>query len=343
MSEEIIDAYTHYTPPSYLDLVSNSPISSIKKLGENIKEICSKYPSFIDPSIRIAHMDKFGISAQVTMIHNVIEPNMFNLDQNDLIKFCRSVNDGIAKVSNESKGRVFGLGSVPFNCFESKQSEKLAIDEMRQSIENGLKGFMVLTNMRGKPVDTFKSFWKEVDRLGVVVYLHPTNSPPEISRPYEQEYDLMHVLGWPYETTLILSRLIFTGVLQTNPNLRIVGHHMGGMMAFFLGRIAESYDKTSSDVNKGQKEEARRSGDSQEYIKNSFYYDTAVGGSLAAIKCGYEVFGAKQIIFATDYPWGPDGGTKRLSKYPDLVRSLDADNNDLDLIFSGNTRRLLRL
>jgi aminocarboxymuconate-semialdehyde decarboxylase len=74
-----------------------------------------------------------------------------------------------------------------------------------------------------------------------------------------------------------------------------------------------------------------------------FYYDTAVGGSIPATRCAYEVFGADQLVFATDAPYGPGTGENRLATYPNIIRSLGLPDKDKEKILGSNIRRVLNL
>jgi aminocarboxymuconate-semialdehyde decarboxylase len=135
----------------------------------------------------------------------------------------------------------------------------------------------------------------------------------------------------------MLSRLIFSGILEKYPALEIVSHHLGGgMVPFLFGRIEEFY------VPERQEKELGRvlSRPVKELFKR-FYYDTAVGTSGAAIKCCYEVFGSDRMLFSTDLPYGPRGGVLRLESYPRTVRECGIPAADVDKILGGNARRLL--
>ncbi len=112
----------------------------------------------------------------------------------------------------------------------------------------------------------------------------------------------------------------------------------GGMIPFFWGRIEETYEPSRQQKLIGRVMPKPL----LEYFSH-FYYDTAVGGSAAAIRCAYEVFGADQIVFATDYPWGPGGGDSRLAKYPNIIKSLGLSGAENKKIFEDNARRLLNL
>ncbi len=174
--------------------------------------------------------------------------------------------------------------------------------------------------------------------MDVAVYIHPYRVGSHSKFSYEAEYDIPHNFGYPYETTVMLTRFVFTGMLERHPDLKIVTHHLGGMIPFFMGRTLETYDPSQQQSRIGK----ILPKPVIEYFSR-FYYDTAVGGSTSAIRCAHEVFGASQIVFATDYPMGPGSGENRLAKYPDLIRSIGFSEADNKMIFESNARRILNL
>ena len=183
----------------------------------------------------------------------------------------------------------------------------------------------------------YDPFWEAVEAMNVPVYLHPLDQP---GRSYEELYDLPHTFGWPYETTIALARMVFSGLMERHPRLEIVSHHLGGgMIPFFMGRISESNDHTGTVADH---KIAPLPKPPAEYFR-LFYYDTAVGGSAETIEFCYKVFGANQIVFATDAPHGPMNGLLRLATYPGLVKSIGLPAVDTEKIMSGNARRILNL
>ena len=144
----------------------------------------------------------------------------------------------------------------------------------------------------------------------------------------------MHVFGWPFETTLTLARLVFSGIMEEFGNLKIFTHHLGGMIPFYWGRMEESYlpeyvKKTDVALRKPLKE----------YF-GMFYYDTAVGNNPGAIKCAYEIFGVDQIVFASDAPYGPGTGDERLESYPKIIEQLGLPAADTAKILGGNAAKI---
>ncbi|MGI0092316.1 MAG: amidohydrolase family protein [Nitrososphaerales archaeon] len=336
----VIDAYTHNIPTTYLKEILKSSDPKIRKPAEHTAKRCDVHPNMVDFDVRISQMDKNGIAKQVTCMYQGLDPNHLPiLDGADQVRLCKMINDDMATAVAKAKGRVFALGTPPLRGLENG-----GIEEMRRAIrELDLRGFMVVTNIGGEPVDHYKLFWQEANRLGVPVYLHPVDPVTPTSRPYEDEYDLMHVLGWPFETSLTMARLVLSGTMATNPNLRVVAHHLGAMIPFFAGRINESYDKEMSLARPDQKfDQVKGKGPAIEHF-DGFYLDTAIGGNKAAIECACQVFGTKKIIFGTDYPFGPRDGTIRLERYPGIVEEADLSEEEKHLIFEENTSKLLKI
>ncbi|MFC1874429.1 amidohydrolase family protein [Chloroflexota bacterium] len=257
------------------------------------------------------------------------------------LTIARIINDGMARLMEESKGRLIGGGTVPVTGFDHGGSQ-----EMIRAIKTlGLKAITIPSHFKGVPLDVpeLEPFWAQAAEMKVPVYIHPTSPEQHTDRSYEEDYDLSHNFGWPFETTLSLSRLVFSGIMERYPTLKVVGHHLGGGIPFWWGRTNESYDLTNpqhAEVNK-----AIGGGLSKPLFDyfSRFYYDTAVGGSAPAIRCAYEVFGPDRLIFATDAPNGPGSGEIRLSTYPNIIRSLGLPEVDNEKIFAVNAQRMLNL
>ncbi|MGI0090881.1 MAG: amidohydrolase family protein [Nitrososphaerales archaeon] len=344
----IIDAYTHFVPKQYLDMLAKVSDEQVRSEVSVFLSACARHPHLSDLDRRIEHLDKYGIDYEVSAPQHTLDPNKFGqLDDESQIELCRVSNNEMARAMKESKGRIYTLGTVPLSSLEES-----GIEEMRRAIRDlGLKGFEVLSNVRGKPIDRFEAFWAEAERLDAAVYIHPADAVSNTSRTYEGEFDLMHVFGWPFETTLIFSRLLFSGVMSRHPRLRVLAHHLGGTIPFLEGRISESYSNKMAAypddilLAKEQVDQAlggirgRRAID----FYKVFYYDTAIGGSLSAIRTGCEVFGVERIVFGTDYPFGSDGGTRRLATYPEAILRLNLPKEDLEKIFVDNATKLLAI
>jgi len=332
----IIDAYTHWTPFNYVRFLKSVKSTLAKNEAEHISSLSSAKPGFFDPEARISDMNQYKFESQVTMVHSIIEPNTLNLSPDENLKGCKLINNDLAELYQTTKGRIIPVGSVPL-----LSDAGLMRDEIRRCTgELGIKGFMVPTNCGGAPVDTFIKFWEEMDRIGLPVYIHPVDAPAGSTRPYEMEYDLMHVVGWPHETALIWLRMVKSGLLDKYRRLKIVTHHMGGTIPYLLGRIEESFNREASKVLDSAGNVYTGTGSVLQYLRR-FYYDTAIGGNPYAVELGTKVFDISQIIFSTDYPWGPQGGKKRMETYPGIIRNLSIPEESKEDIFYRNASKLL--
>ena len=332
----IIDAHAHMYHETYLQWLETEGGIQGRARARRLQEGIKRRPHTTNVSLRLEQLDRNGIDFQV-----VTPPAggaISGFDDNPLAT-AMVINDGMARLMEESKGRLIAGAAVPLTAFEQG-----GIKEMDRAIKRlGLKAVTVPSHLEGRPPDVLESFWSQAARMDVPVYIHPVSPEKHIDRPYEGEYDLSRNFGWPFETMLSLSRLVFSGIMERYPTLKVVGHHLGGGIPFFWGRTNESYDLTNpahSSVN-----EVIGRGLSKPLFDyfSLFYYDTAIGGSAAATRCACEVFGTDRLIFATDAPNGPGSGEVRLATYPGIIRSLDLSEQDTDKILAGNARRMLGL
>ena len=332
----IIDAHTHGFNGKGLNKIAESGGSWTRDLvGGMQKGMMSNRPQNLDVDYRVQLLDKYAIDYQV-VTPAPIEVNNFPGSNEIMLAIARSINDNMASLRDDSKGRLIPVGVIPLIGFNSESSKEI----LRAVKQLGLKGINVPSHVRGRPLDDpeFEPFWALAEQLQVPVFIHPRGPFKTDGRTYEADYDLIHNLGWPYETALALHRLVFSGIMERYPKLKIISHHLGGgLVPFFMGRTLETYEPV---------EQPRRIGRLMpkpltEYF-SLFYHDTAVGGSAPAIRCAYEVCGADKLIFATDAPNGPEAGLMRLRTYPELIRSLKFPAVDTDKILSGNILALFK-
>lgn len=343
---QIIDIFCHIFPKGFLkELQTRCPYLSFKQTeggaAINIFNTQSGYwvsylipnTSFDTPEKRLEDMDKLGVDIQVlSAALPGAEPSSLSATPDDLIKIARFVNDAIADVVNKYPDRFVGVAEIPV------ASEESALEEFDRAVgELGMKAVQLYTQMGGTPIDNerFHPIFERAVKHNVPVLLHPSNPPIGQSRSYEQDYSLMLLFGWPYETTLALSRLVISGVIDKYPTLKIVSHHMGGMIAYFGGRL-QIYENLAA--MRGVKYPKPL----LEYFK-VFYADTVLGGHLPAARCGYEVFGPDHIVFATDYPFGPEMGRAFIRQAINIVKGLGIPEEEQVKIFNKNAKKLLNI
>ena len=166
---------------------------------------------------------------------------------------------------------------------------------------------------------------------------------PDYQTETKSLYEIWWTFGWPYETSVAMSRLVFAGYFDKFPTLKIITHHMGGMIPYFEGRVGYGWDqlgKRTSDADYVSllKSMKKRPVD---YFKN-FYADTALFGAGPATKCGFDFFGLDNVVFASDMPFEPAPGLYARETIK-CVEALDLTKEQKEKIYTGNAEKLLKL
>src|SRR5215470_17429404 len=232
------------------------------------------------------------------------------------------INDGIAEFVAQKPDRLTGFGSVPM-----PDASEAAKELERCVTKLGFKGVQILTNVNGKELSDplFAAFWKKAEELGAFVVIHPNGftHAERLSRFY-----FNNVIGNPLETTIALHYLIFDGVLERHPQLKILAVHGGGYLAAYSGRIDHAWG-ARSDAH-GELPHPPTS-----YLRK-IYFDSVVftAHQLAEL---VRLYGADHITMGTDYPFD-------MAEYDPIghvgsVAELDATT--FAAIAGGNAKRLL--
>jgi predicted TIM-barrel fold metal-dependent hydrolase len=152
------------------------------------------------------------------------------------------------------------------------------------------------------------------------------------------------MFGWPYETTACMTRLIFSGVFDELPALKIITHHMGGMIPYFAGKINLGFRQIffGTPERNPTAEDAGLKHRPMDYYK-MLYADTALNGEIAATRCGHAFFGTSSCLFATDAPFDAEQGYGLIRNTIKAVDALPIAPGRRDMIFAGNARELLKL
>lgn len=145
-------------------------------------------------------------------------------------------------------------------------------------------------------------------KLGTTVFLHPSRRAFDLA-DYKNEtkskYEIWWTFGWPYETSAAMARLVFSGMMDKLPDLKVLAHHLGAMVPFFEGRVGPGWDqlgKRTSDEDYVTLLKNMKKWLLLDYFKNDFFVDTAVFGSKPATVCGFEFYPKDKILFASDCP-----------------------------------------
>jgi aminocarboxymuconate-semialdehyde decarboxylase len=297
-------------------------------------------PMLIDLDVRLRVMDKFPGYVQVLCAGMPpIEALAGPEESPELARIC---NDGMAELCAKHPERFpTFIASLALNNPSS------CVDEIHRSIhELGARGVQVFSNVAGKPLDLpeFAPIFDAMAELDLPILLHPARgaSFPDYLTEKKSSYEMWWAFGWPYETSVAMGRIVFAGVFDKHPDIKIVTHHYGGMIPYFEGRIGPGLDQLGARTSGFDPASIRIRKRPFDYFK-MFYADTAVFGSRAATECGLAFFGPGRTLFASDAPFDPEKGPMFIRETIKVIESLDIPEADKALIFHGNADRLLRL
>jgi aminocarboxymuconate-semialdehyde decarboxylase len=247
-------------------------------------------------------------------------------------EIAREANDEMAELVRTYPDRFAGfVANAPLNDPDASLEE---IGRAHRDL--GALGVLVHTNTAGKPLDhpSLEPVFARVHELRTTIWLHPTRSPawPDYPTESESKFGIWWSLGWPYETAVAMTRLVFAGYLERYPDLKVLTHHAGGMIPHFSGRL----DSIQTEDQRQAFEETFKK-PAIDYFKQ-FYVDTAMFGAPHALRCSVDFFGPKQVLFGTDMPLG---GPRVVTDTVADVRSLGLSRDDEHAIFSANAHRVL--
>jgi predicted TIM-barrel fold metal-dependent hydrolase len=331
-----IDAYNHFFPKRYYDALLETPAGA-KDLGKRVRGI----PALSNLDERRRVVELFDDYSQVLSLGLPPVERLWGPDQSP--EMARIGNDGLAEIVARHGDRFVGYSALlPMNV------PGAAVKEAERALRNGANAIQLATNVNGTALDE-PQFWpvfEVIAKSGKPILLHParTRDMPDYPTEKHSKYEICSVLGWPYETGVTLARLVFSGIMDRYPDLKVIAHHLGGVIPYLEGRVAHSFDQLgarTSDEDYGSllKNLKKRPYD---YFKD-FYGDTAVEGARAATVCGLDFFGAGHVLFASDCPFDKEKGPGYIRSTIAVLESLGLPAADAERICHGNAERMFGL
>ena len=327
----LIDIYCHIFPDRfYQELTKVSP--KMENLGRRLRSV----KKLFDLDERFREMDQFGDYRQIISLPN------------PAIEDVASGPAGmtLARIGNDAMAELVARHPKRFPAFVAAVSltdVDASIAEARRAVTDlGARGIQIFTQIVGKPLDdaSFRPVFAALAELDLPIWLHPVRTAAMTDYPGEKKsrLEMWWCFGWPYDTSVAMSRLVFDGLFDRHPRIKIVTHHCGGMIPYFDGRVGAGLDvlgsRTSDEDYSKILPSLKRP--HLDYFRD-FYADTAMFGGKYGIPCGLEFFGADHVVFATDTPLGPIAPTI------DVVERLDIDAAQRRKIYSGNAEKLLKM
>jgi aminocarboxymuconate-semialdehyde decarboxylase len=322
----VIDVHNHYYPPAFLEALRKGPSAfEVAEDAEGNPVLTSPGDVNIvvrghrDIAFRQEVLEKEGVDRQLisfTAPGTLLEPPARSADQ------ARLVNDALAAVVAERGDRFSALGTLPLNDPKASAQE---FERVTGGL--GLPGCMVFGNVNGVPLSD-ERFWPIYERAsdaGKVLYIHPTFP---VGVEAMEEYWLMPLVGFLFDTTLAAAGLVYSGVAARFPGIRWVLGHLGGAIPYLAERLDRGYEAFEAcRVNIDQPP--------TEYLRQ-FYYDT-VNFDPAAIELAVHFAGVERILAGSDYPH-QIGSLRRMRQ---SIESLDLSAEHRAAILGGNAEALL--
>jgi uncharacterized protein len=328
----MIDAFTHIFPERYFAEMTKAS-AGLGSLAERFRAI----PPLFDLGARFRQMD--GVGEDYQQIISLPNPPIEDMSEGAVAtQLARAGNDTMAELCARHPDRFPG-----FIAALNLHDVDAAVSEAHRAIRDlGARGVQIFTNVAGRPLDDprYAPVFAALAEHDLPVWLHParTSAMTDYASEPRSRYEMWWCFGWPYETSVAMARLVFSGLYDRHPALKIITHHCGGMIPYYDGRIGagmaflgrrdadEDYSKVLPSLKRPH----------LDYFRD-FYGDTAMFGGRAGLKAGLDFFGVDHIVFATDAPLSPIRETIA------AVHELGLSQAAAEQVFSGNAKRLLKM
>jgi aminocarboxymuconate-semialdehyde decarboxylase len=329
----MIDIYTHILPDAFAaELRRSAP--HLGDIGARLRRV---KPLF-DLDSRFRDMDRAGPDyTQVVALPNPPIEDLVSAEAG--ARLARIANDAMADLCSRHRDRFAGFAAAV--CLLDVEAAVREIE--RAVLELGARGVQIFTNVKGKPLDLqeFEPLFSAMARHDLPIWLHPARTAddmPDYTSERKSRYEMWWCFGWPYETSVAMARIVFSGLLDRFPDLKIITHHCGGMVPYFDGRVGAGLDVLGSRTTDEDYSGVLRSLKKPhlEYFR-SFYGDTALFGASNGLRSGVPFFGPDHVVFSSDAPLGP------ILESIQAIEALELPAPDRAKILSGNAERLLKL
>jgi aminocarboxymuconate-semialdehyde decarboxylase len=331
----IVDFHAHLYPRAYMDEIAKrgAPYGVGLTINEKGLEILhfesiafwAYLEDFRNVDARLNVLDKAGVDLQVLSMG---PPMCYWADSKLAIDLCQIMNDSLAAVVAKHPNRFAALAALPL------QDVPAAQDEIKRSTMSlGLRGVQMGTNINGKELDhpDLWPLYEQIEANDLPIFVHPINP---LGQPNIHDYRLDLTVGFPFETTLAAARLIFGGVMEQFPKLKVCFAHLGGALPYLKDRLDIGWQ--ARDVFPGRRTTIPKP--PSEYIKN--YYFDVVACSDSALQCAFDCVGADHLVVGSDAPFAVGDVKKSI----DCVQRFgNATANEKSMILHKNALRLLKI
>lgn len=331
-----IDFYSHFSFVRLIDFLEES--SGLHPHPQS--KIFLDTPTMINVDQRLQHMDKYSIEMHVLVPSPPLETFPTVLADTKLAaQAARLCNDELAEVVTRFPERFLGVAML------STTNPAIMMAEFERAIKPlGFVGASITVGPTLKRPDhqDYEPLYRKAAELDVPIWIHPWRplTYPDYVDESESKYQVWQGLGWVLDSSTAMVRLVFNGVFERYPSLKLIIHHHGAFIPLFAKRMEagyEMYEKTG-----GVKYDTSISKPYINHFRN-FYCDTVTQGfEPLLLQIAYNFFGADHLLFGTDMPFDCEAGEIFTSETVRSVEALSIPEADREKIFSGNALRLLK-
>ena len=329
MSSPVIDVHTHSLTEAWFDLLKahGGPRYTVQEVRGGMRAIhldgapfMTPVPAMFDYDLRIRTMDEVGVDIGIV---SLTCPNCYWGGAEVSEQAARIMNDDMAAARGAHPDRLRWLASLPW------QFPERALAELERVAKAGASGVMVLANIDGRSLTeaAFEPIWRAIDERSLPVLVHPT-APPGVGAMDMTRFQLTASLGFTFDTSLAVARMIYDGFFDRHRKLRIIAAHGGGALPYLISRMDQCYDHIPACREKIAMRPS-------EYLPR--IHADAVVFSADVLDLCIKTFGADNVLYGSDYP-------HTIGDMPGCLRRVnDLASKARDKVRGENARRIFRL
>ena len=321
-----IDIFPHIIPPSYKNAIFESADTPF--FAKKWDHVIASTPALYDLDLRFRAMDQYPDVLQVLTLGAPAVEEIASPDKASHL--AKLANDEMAEMVEKYPDRFLAaVACLPMNDMDAALREtERAVHDLK------FKGVQIFTPTDGKPLDSpeFLSLYEEMFTHDLPIWIHPSRGQDTPDYPEEKysKYWIFQMFGWPYETTVAMTRLVFSGIFDKYPNVKFITHHCGAMVPYFAERIVSGQDYAEANLKAKYKAALKKP--PIDYYRQ-FYADTALNGSQPGLMCGYRFFGPERILFGTDTPFDSENGSRSTRDTIKSIEEMEISRQEKEMIF----------
>jgi aminocarboxymuconate-semialdehyde decarboxylase len=309
----VIDVHTHCLTEAWFDLLKRhgGPRYTVRQVSGGMHAIhldgapfMTPVPPMFDYDLRLKTMNEVGVDIGVV---SLTCPNCYWGGPEVSLQAARIMNDDMAAAHTAHLERLRWFASLPW------QYPDRALPELERASAAGASGVMVLANIDGRPLTdpAFEAIWRAIDAKALPVLVHPT-APPGVAQMDMSRFQLTASIGFTFDTTLAIARMIYDGFFDRHRKLKIIAAHGGGALPYLISRMDQCYDNIPACREKLSVRPSE--------VLPAIYADAVVYSPDVLALC-IKTFGADNVMYGSDYP-------HTIGDMPGCLQRIDALRTD---------------